>query len=163
MSITPGSREELVDDQWIPRRRRESQLDTEIDITPMIDMTFLLLIFFLVCSTAALEAAVELPPARYGTAVGPHNAVVITVADQPGSKTPAIYLADGKKGEPLPANPEAQEEEIRRAVKDGLSRGKSIVLIKAEKTVKEGEIVRIAAAASEVEGTRLYVAVMEIR
>jgi biopolymer transport protein ExbD len=142
------------------RPRRESP---EMDITPLIDMTFLLLIFFLVCSTAAMEGAVELPPAKYGTAVGPANAVVITVADRPGAKLPAVYLADGKKGTPLPDNIEAQEQAIVREVEAGLARGKSIVLIKAERTVKEGEVVRIASAASQVPGVQLYVAVMEVR
>ncbi len=143
--------------------RRGLEETPEMDITPLIDMTFLLLIFFLVCTTAALEGAVELPPARYGTAVGPANAVVITVADRPGAKLPAVYLADGKKGAPLPDNIETQEEEIVRAVEAGLAAGKSLVLIKAERTVREGEVVRIAAAASRVPGVKLHVAVMEVR
>lgn len=142
--------------------RRPSRETPEMDITPLIDMTFLLLIFFLVCTTAALEGAVELPPARYGTAVGPADAVVITVADRPGAKLPAVYLADGKKGSPLPDSLDAQEQAIVQAVEAGMSRGKSIVLIKAERSVKEGEVVRIAMAASQVPGVKLHIAVMEV-
>lgn len=143
--------------------RRPARETPEMDITPLIDMTFLLLIFFLVCTTAALEGAVELPPARYGTAVGPADAVVITIADRPKAKLPAVYLADGKRGSPLPDSVDAQEEAIVRAVEEGVARGKSLVLIKAERTVKEGEVVRVAMAASRVPGVRLHIAVMEVR
>ncbi len=143
--------------------RRPVRETPEMDITPLIDMTFLLLIFFLVCTTAALEGAVELPPARYGTAVGPADAVVITIADRPGAKLPAVYLGDGKKGAPLPDSIDAQEAAIIEAVEEGARRGKSLVLIKAERTVKEGEVVRVALAASQVPGMRLHIAVMEVR
>lgn len=40
--------EEDEEDFVLPRKKRE---DDEMDITPMIDITFLLLIFFIVCST----------------------------------------------------------------------------------------------------------------
>ena len=44
----------------------QSETKTELSITPMIDVTFLLLVFFLVCSKVATQDAVDLPPARYG-------------------------------------------------------------------------------------------------
>jgi len=46
-----------------PRRQLE---DTEMDITPMIDVTFLLLIFFIVASKMDESANVPLPPAAPG-------------------------------------------------------------------------------------------------
>ena len=142
--------------------RRPVRDTAEMDITPMIDITFLLLIFFLVCSTASVQTAVELPPARHGTGVSDRTSVVITVADR-GAPGPAlVYLADGRKGRPLAGDEEAQAAEIAQAVEQGLLEGKSTVLVKAEKSVKHGETWRVYTAAGRVEGIRLHVAVLEI-
>ncbi len=135
----------------------------DLDITPMIDIVFLLIIFFMVCSTASMQQAAELPPARHGTAVSPFNCVIFTVV-QEGKGSPAkVYLGDGTDGVPLSSDPEALEAQIVEAVSEGASRGKDSVLIKADRTVKEGEVARVAAAAKQVEGVRLYVAVLEVQ
>ncbi|MFM7844919.1 MAG: ExbD/TolR family protein, partial [Planctomycetota bacterium] len=54
--------------------------DAEMDIAPMIDCTFLLLIFFIVCSHIGQNASVDLPKAKYGVAVSAKYSVVLTVA-----------------------------------------------------------------------------------
>ena len=66
----------------VPLVRRARTDDAEMDITPMIDVTFLLLIFFLVCSSPDQQNSVDLPKARYGTGVDKKNSVVITVSDE---------------------------------------------------------------------------------
>src|SRR5690242_4485048 len=98
----------------LPRRRLK--LDNTLDITPMIDVTFLLLIFFLVSSQRDPQEAVNLPPAEYGEGVGTKQSVTISVAagDRPGSAL--VYLADGKVGEPLTGDESSQEAQIRSAV-----------------------------------------------
>ena len=59
--------EQLAEDPSGPvLTRRRIKQETELDITPMIDITFLLLIFFLVASTPDLQVEVKLPPARHG-------------------------------------------------------------------------------------------------
>ena len=99
--------------------RRPVSDTAEMDITPMIDITFLLLIFFLVCSTASVQTAVELPPARHGTGVSDRTSVVLTVADRGGAGPARVYLADGKKGKPLPDDEDLQAAEITQAVEQG--------------------------------------------
>jgi hypothetical protein len=96
--------------------RRPVQDTAEMDITPMIDITFLLLIFFLVCSTAAMQSAVELPPARHGTGISDRNAVILTVQDQGKTSPVRVYVADGIKGEHLPDDPDLQAAAITEAV-----------------------------------------------
>ena len=61
----------------LPRRRRGD--DTEMDITPMIDITFLLLIYFLVAAKIEEQSSVELPPARHGEDVSAKNSIILTV------------------------------------------------------------------------------------
>ena len=143
----------------LPRRPLEDQ--TELDITPMIDITFLLLIYFLVASVPDPNTAVELPEAHYGRGVGTRNAVVLTVTDG-GLGTAPVYLAEGKvDGSALASNPEMQGDQIEEAVEQGLQAGRSNVLIKAEKGVAHREVARVAAAASRVDGIRLHVGVLE--
>lgn len=147
------------DEPLLPKRRLRS--DDEMDITPMIDMTFLLLVFFLVASTPDVQTAVDLPPAHYGQGVSQHRATMITLALGGGDGV-EVYLADGKVGPPLPDNPEEQEQLIQDAVEAGIGAGKVDVIIKAERTVVHREVSRVAAAAGAVEGARLYVAIFEV-
>ncbi len=145
----------------LPRRRLRETVD--MDITPMIDITFLLLVFFLVCSTMDQQAAVKLPGARHGTAVNERSAVIITVANGESGGAVRVYLGDGKVGTPLSDDTATQAAEIHQAVADGFSDGKTAVLIKAEKDVKHGDVSRVAGAAAQVEGVQHHWAVLEIQ
>jgi biopolymer transport protein ExbD len=164
MSDVPESDAAAFEEHLGPVLPRRPVKDTaEMDITPMIDVTFLLLIFFLVCSTMARQAAVELPPARYGSGVDERSSVVITVEPRGAGRPPAVYLGDGTAGTPLDDDYDAQQEMIVEEVENGLSQGKSNVLVKAAMGVKHGDVSRVASAAAKVEGIRLYMAVFEIQ
>lgn len=141
--------------------RRPRQESVDFDITPMIDMTFLLLIFFLVTSAMDVGRAVELPAARSGKGTSPAQATIITVAYRGENLPPAVYLADGKVGTPLPDSPEEQRAKIQEAVRIGLQRGKANVLIKAERQLKHKEVSRILEDIAELGGVRVYVGVLE--
>ncbi|TWU05617.1 ExbD/TolR family protein [Stieleria varia] len=53
--------------------------DEELDMTPMIDMTFLLLIFFMVTSTISPFADLQLPEAKAGDAERPEGRVILVL------------------------------------------------------------------------------------
>ena len=142
--------------------RRPVEQSADLDITPMIDITFLLLIFFLVASTSNRQTSVELPPARHGKGVSARTSVILTVAERGGPGPALIYLADGAAGPPLPDDPALQEELIVRAVRQGYNEGKPTVLVKAARGVRHREVSRVAAAAGQVEGIQLHLAVFEI-
>ncbi len=150
-----------VDDEPLFRRRRKIE-EPDLDITPMIDMTFLLLIFFLVTSVPDVQKALALPTARHGVAVDHRSAVVLSLADA-GPKSPAqIFLGDGREGAPLAGTAVQQAEAIAQAVREGLLSGKTSVLIKAEKGVLHRDVARVSSAAQGAGKTRLHVAVMEV-
>ncbi len=160
------STDALIDDEedddlapLVPRRRFYEE--PELDITSMIDMTFLLLIFFLVTSVPDVQKALDLPPARHGVGVDHRATLVVTIADG-GMGEPAIYLADGRFGAPLGGTHEAQESALRDAVQQAVVTGKTGVLIKAERGVAYRHVARVAAAASQVSGVKVNLAVMEI-
>jgi biopolymer transport protein ExbD len=144
----------------LPRRRLK--IDNTLDITPMIDVTFLLLIFFIVAGRPDVQAALSLPAAEYGVGVSRKDSLVISVAvgDRPGAAK--VYLADGKVGEPISGDDASQEAQIRSAVQSALRGGATEVLIKAEKDVRHREVARVMRAAGAT-GVRIHLAVAEMR
>ena len=175
----------------LPRRRRK--YSAELDITPMIDIVFLLLIFFLVATVPDLQTKVELPSARHGEGVNPRTSVIFTIADTGGGRA-AVYLGDAKVGSALPKDPARRNAAIRRALHgEGALRlpddpdeqaaavhaavelgaaelgydaeGKLKVLLKGEGSVDHHEAARVTAAAhaANVERVECYYAVFEIR
>ncbi len=153
--------EQIVDDPSGPVLKRRPIADAlELDITPMIDITFLLLIFFLVTSTPDLQVAVELPPARHGLGVSARTATIVTIAERGGRGPALVYLADGKIGAPLSDDPATQEREISETVEAALAEGRIDVLIKAERGVAHRDVARVARAAA-IEGINLHWAVLE--
>ena len=171
MEIVNPMAAETEHDVGILRSWNRSKLrdkDFEMDITPMIDITFLLLIFFLVCSTPDAETAIDLPKARYGKGVGEHNSVMITISkettlDEDGNEHAPVYLADGRiEQDRLTDSYDQQAELIRAAVERGKQdEAKENVLIKADRDVAHREVARVIKAASKVEGMQIHLAVLE--
>ncbi len=151
----------LDDDEPIVLRRRALE-EPELDITPMIDLTFLLLIFFLVTSVPDVQRALELPPARHGVAADPRTSLIVTLAMVTPGEPPAVFLGDGRVGSALPNAIAAQAEALKQAARTALEQGKSAVLIKAERGVLHRDVARVSAATSSVGNLRVHVAVMEI-
>ncbi len=141
--------------------RRPSEEPEDIDMTPMIDCVFLLLIFFLVGSSPDVQTAVELPPAQYGTAADPKASVILTIADRGGPGPALVYLADGKIGSPLPDDRAARQAAIAAVVERGRIEGKTGVIIKAERSVRHADVSQAADAAAQAGGMKLFLAVFE--
>jgi len=140
--------------------RRFEPKHADLEITPMIDITFLLLVFFLVASHPDAQKAVDLPKAQYGEGVSSRTSTIITVAAPPSSGGALVFLNDGKLGTPLPQDATAQAEAIRQYVESGLLAGRNHVLIKAERRVLNRDVSAVATASS-IEGVTLYMAVLE--
>lgn len=148
----------------LPRRKPDE--DADLDITPMIDITFLLLAFFVMVSKMDPQLPVNLPQALNGDVVPEKNCVVLVVLKGEGDDDYTIFKGRTKSGSDAVVgdNPIEQEEQIAQYVEDTLSRNPKIqaILIKAEGDVKTGavETVKRGVAGSELGLTRrLYVAV----
>ena len=141
------------------RRPRDAEVD--MDITPMIDMTFLLLIFFLVSSTPDQQTAIELPKALHGRGVSQRNSVVLTIG-YGGVEGAPVYVADGRiAGTELADDVETRANQVRELIAKGFRENKTNVVIKADKSVSYREVARIVKAASGVEGVQIHLAVLE--
>jgi biopolymer transport protein ExbD len=145
-------------------RRRPVQ-EAEMDITPMIDVTFLLLIFFMVASKIDIQADVSLPTAAYGQPVAMGDAVVLTVSDQGPDGAALIFKGDttDPSAKVQAVDPQDQEQEIAGYVQETMTKQrKRFVVIKASKNVKHRDVARVAEAVGKVESVQaLHVAVME--
>lgn len=160
MSLLADDRVDLTEDSPVSVRGRATE-DFEMDITPMIDITFLLLIFFLVCSTPDESTSIELAKARYGKGISERDSIIITISDETSDPAP-VYLADGRSGDPLTDNLDEQSELIAEAVE--LARreqDKENVIIKADRNVAHREVARVIKAVSRVPGAKIFLAVLE--
>lgn len=149
--------EEPLEEPLIPRKKPE---ESEMDITPMIDITFLLLIFFTVASKMDKDTPVELPQAQTGTTVVSKDAVSLYV--RLGGEHAVITAGDGT---PFPLT--TQEDQERRITdyveKELTSGGKHEILVLADKGVKYKEVARVARAVGlgSSEQHMLHLAVLE--
>ncbi|QDV74567.1 ExbD/TolR family protein [Botrimarina mediterranea] len=143
------------------RRAKPGAGEDEVDITPMIDITFLLLIFFLVTSTPDQESSVRLPEALHGEAVSQLESTVFTIGEASGPLAP-IYAADGKIDEfLLPEDAASRDAAIQKAVEAGLVDNKPNVIVKADKSVAYRHVAAVVTSISRVEGVNLHLAVLD--
>ena len=153
-----------TDTQLTLKKRKENPDDGELDITPMIDITFLLLAFFVVVSKMDPQQAVDLPSATVGEAVQDKDSVILIIGKSKGGTENQVFL--GQTKDPSIAIPSKDPEVIEEAVAEYIqaelsaSPEKDAVLIKAEAKVRVGmvESVRKGIAKAELAETRLLYA-----
>lgn len=143
------------------RKTKQLKVDNEMDITPMIDVTFLLLIFFMVTSKMEDQSALQIPPAKNGLGVSVKDAVVVTIFKT--DSDPEIYLSNGKK-----ENGPVALEEVTSYVLNGISEQKKTVIIKADRDIPSGVVEDVARAAADADpnagtesGLQYFVGVIE--
>lgn len=117
-------------------RKRRSD-DGDLDITPMIDITFLLLAFFVVVSKMDPATQVQMPLANNGAAVPEQESVILIVVAS-DTDEPAVYLGRAKDpGNLASGSIEDIEAQIEKYVLDEFRDPlKTTVIIKAERKVK---------------------------
>jgi biopolymer transport protein ExbD len=138
-------------------------LDSEMDMTAMIDITFLLLIFFVVCSTMDNSSSQNIPPAINGSAVPAEESAVIFI--EPLNKdTVIVKRSDGRE---FSRDEDAQVSEIVEYVTEEmeqtLGKPKTNVLIFADQDLPVTHVFRvqqiIGDAFSDLEST--YIAIKQ--
>lgn len=155
-----------IEQPFQPRKRAVE--DVELDITPMIDITFLLLSFFVVASKMDPSAAVAVPDARFGLTVSEKNCVVLIVmkGDTPDSAKIFKGRSTDEKDLLPNAEPTVMEEAIGQYVDEELSRRPTVegILVKASGDVRTGivEMVKRGAVSGEMARDRkLFIGVEE--
>ena len=148
------------DDFVLPRKER---IDEEMDITPMIDITFLLLIFFVVCSTMDPTKIGTIPEAENGLAVSAKQSAVIFI-DPIGDDKVVLKRLDGSE---FSRDEDTQAGEVIEYITGELENASGIpkkhVMLYGDANVRVGEVTRvqkmIGDAFEDLEST--YIAVKE--
>lgn len=137
------------------RRQASDERDEHIDMTPMVDVVFQLMTFMLFSVQMTGGEKVDVPPARHGVGVEETAATFLTLVRpaRPGAE-PQVLLGNGG-GTP------ATLDQVKKAVADGLRDGKRKVVLQADGAVPHGEVLKLAAAVTEVEGVTLHIGVRE--
>ncbi|QDU56506.1 ExbD/TolR family protein [Aeoliella mucimassa] len=149
------------DDFARPERPARDADDLDMDITPMIDITFLLLIFFLVSSTPDQSTPIKLPQAKHGSSVSQRFSTMIYVG-QGGIDSAPVFKGDANNPtEEFSRDAERREEQIGEYIRAGLAEDKLDVVIKADRTVPCGSIDGVLKAVSKVEKIKLHLGVLE--
>lgn len=135
--------------------------DSESDITPMIDMTFLLLIFFVVTSTMDPAQIGNIPKALNGLNIPAEESAVLFLKVGTGDKAVVSTL----QGQEFSSDEETQTSEIVEYVTEELDQGKKQVMLFGDGDLKVGEMTRIQRIIGDAfeDIDKTYVAVQEAR
>ena len=137
-------------------QRRPVVENADFDVTAMVDLVFMMNIFFLVTWVVVGNQEIDLPAAKNVVASDPDQCVIITMI--PGARPHAdVFLGEAKKL----VDEYQVEETVLKAVEDGLNQGKKIVLLKAARNVVARDLNSISTLVSQVEGVNLRIAVLE--
>ncbi|MAT14447.1 MAG: hypothetical protein CMJ46_04170 [Planctomyces sp.] len=113
--------------------------EADLDITPMIDVTFLLLIFFMVTSTMQETSSIKPPGARHGEGTNKEDSVILSIeAPESLSEEPVIRLGDKPTSEII--NLGQVENRVKTAMEGLLDHH---VIIKADRDVPHGFVQQI--------------------
>jgi biopolymer transport protein ExbD len=121
--------------------RKRASDGGDLDITPMIDVTFLLLIFFMVTSTMNSEKELDVPKARHGDKVESGAAIMILIRAPESGGEPRIII-DGSDGDIA---------DVAAFVKEENAKGKKEVVIRAERNVPHGFVQRVIREANIID------------
>lgn len=137
--------------------RASSRESSSVDMTAMIDLVFMMNIFFMVTSLVTAQAGMELPQARHVSPVDPDSSLILTLAadDKNGVK---VFVGEEAEA-PIPDA--GRDEKIAQAVADSVRINKPTVIIKAHKGLTMTEVGKIGAVIASVEGVKPYYAVTE--
>ena len=126
--------------------------EADLDITPMIDVTFLLLIFFMVSSTMQNEKDVDVPAADHGVGVDTKSSGIINVyASEPD---PVIEIES--------VGMEITLDDVESQVEQWVAENEEIeVIIKAERDVPSGFVSRVLKSVTKTEGVKFSIGVQD--
>jgi len=128
------------------KKTKKKKFDGEFDITPMIDVVLLLLIFFMVSARMAPQNVAKLPKAKNGDMAAMHDAVVLVV--RPGVDAASVSTLAGRK---FSSDRDDQSSEIAEYVELSFQDiRKKYVLIQGEPRVLTSEMMRIQQAVGSV-------------
>lgn len=146
-----------AEDDDVPyQRKSKPPQDTEIDITPMIDVTFQLLIFFMVTSTMQGNPPAEIPKSMSGGSIEMAKVINVVIKAPVSANVDPVIEID--------KNPISLDE-LRGRLSDaaGASSQGIDVMIMADRTVPNRFTGEVETLMGEIEGITYHFAVQDRR
>ena len=142
--------------QFTSKEKSTTGDKSHIDMTPMVDVVFQLLTFFLLAVKRDSQEPLDVPTTTYSTAVLESESTFITIMPPPrAGADPVITVGESRRGEGLNVTPDM----IREAVEKGVAAGRPNIVVKAERLVKWGDVQKVTRIVASVTGAQLYVGV----
>lgn len=138
---------------------RKDEEPPEFDITAMVDLVFLMNLYFLVTFLTVAMGEMALPAADHASPLDADTAVVLSLVRSLDGQSITLYLGDGEKGEAI-KDAAQQEQRVQAAIEEGVAAGKTAVLLKAESKVRLADLFRISSLVAGHD-LKLHVAVLE--
>lgn len=144
----------MIEDEGSLGKTKRTGDEADLDITPMIDVTFLLLIFFMVTSTMQGTPEVSVPPARHGASADTTTATTVDIKAPDGAGGDPVILLDGEP---------SSIEQVKAKVQEGIDspEPKNRVIIMADREVPHGFVQQVAKAVVEFEGVTFSIGVTD--
>ena len=132
-----------MSDESFGRKKKKDEAD--LDITPMIDVVFLLLIFFMVTSTMQATPDKDIPPAKSGTNANAAAFKDLTILAPQSSGADGEIVFDGNT-----MTLDQLKAELIQMVNLSLEGQDLQVMIYAERDVKSGFVGEVESVVGEV-------------
>ena len=151
--------------QFTSKAKANTGDKSHIDMTPMVDVVFQLLTFFLLAVKRDSMESVEVPLTTTSTAVLESESTYITIkpAPRPGAD-PVIIIGENRKVEVtddgrIQGGKAASLDMVKDAVEKGVSAGRPKIIVKAERYVRWGDVQKVTRIIAQVKDAQLYVGV----
>ena len=141
-------------------RRKPMHDEAKFDITAMIDLVFMMNIYFLVTMVTAALEEINLPSARHCIPAERDSSVIISILDNLDGGAARVFVGEDDSGDSLRDLAE-QEQAVRSAVQEAVAAKMTTVLIKAERNVRLRDVARVGRWAAASPGMELKLAVIE--
>lgn len=137
-------------------RQATEEVDEHIDMTPMVDVVFQLMTFFLFSVQMTGGEQINVPPAKNGIGVQEDEAIFLTL-QKPEREGATPILREGKDG----SGPITTIETVKQYIEAEHKKGLDKVVLQADGDVPHGEFLKVAGAVTEVDGVTLHVGVQQ--
>ena len=129
---------------------------SHIDMTPMVDVVFQLLTFFLLAVKRDSQEPMDVPVTTHSTAVLESESTFISIkpAARAGAE-PVITVGESRRGDGITVTPEMIKQEVEK----GVAAGRPHIVVKAERLVRWGDVQKVTRIVASVTGAQLHVGV----
>jgi len=136
----------------------QEQDETGIELTPLIDVVFLLLIFFMISTTFTKETTLQinLPEANSGEAVNQPVSVEVQVGAN--SDYAIAASADGVAAPLI----NSQRDTLKKALSEFKNQPKLLLVIRADKKATHDAVIRVLDVAQELGLTNITFATKQV-